>query len=956
MAQNSTQTPASLLKLLSVLLVTSIVCTPILAGPAGMGSGAMPSGGMGSEEKEKSKVDPVTSQFVLPDRLDTEQQRARERSGKPGTLKAAKAQPNLIYEIRVDATKRVDPDAVLPHLTARVNEPIDKEAVAADIRRIYKMGFFKAIEVLSDDGPNKSLILTYKLEGKPIIFETLVEGAKVVDVGDITDLLSIQKNHVADVPRILEELAKVKELYVSKGFFLANISYELRPVTAEMFSDRPEESSIFGEEKNIKFYDDKVYSDDLVQLVILINENDKVRVEDIHFLGNEHIPAKTIIEHMRTRPAHPLGALTKWGTFNQEMFDIDNFLIQQLYQDHGYLEVKVGKPRVTLSPDQSRITIFIPINEGVQYHVGQIGIKVPKLPGGEIEGMTQEKLDDMLELEEGDMFNRTKIARSLMAVTDYFQNEGYAYANVNPYTKVDEKKRIVDIDVEVEPGDQIIIERINIEGNSKTMDEVIRREMRVYEGELFSSSMLRLSEMRINQLGYFESVKLSQHPGSSKDRLILDVVVVEKRTGQIQFGGGYASGGEGLMLQTQISQQNLFGRGQTLSAQVQWSGVRRIFDIKFVDPYAIDLGDDAIAVAFSAYNLNRNMGSFERDASGGDITFGLTIGKPLVKLSNRWLKVVSRSWQDFVPDFDNFKLFLTLNGERVVIADTSIGVLLSDLHLGQPRYTTAFRATLQFDQRNNRMMPSRGYFWELQSEIASKYLGSNLLAMAENSILDNASKEGMEAGPWYHKQKAGTNDFFRLNHNIRFYYSVGGEEWWKNIVFKANFNFGYIKSFGDDLIFENYMLGGIGTLRGYAYRSIGPVGLLRSNDYTGAMRAFVVGGNKQFFMNVEMEFPVLKALGLSGVAFFDAGNVFSPQQEWFYLGNKSNSHAERWDPVRDLPFGLYASAGIGLRWASPFGLIRIELGFPIFRRPVNTAGAEGGDQIYQVEFNVGPSF
>lgn len=955
MAQNSTQALLTPLKLLSVLLVASIVCAPTLAAPGGMGGG-MSQGGPPPEEKKKSTVDPVTSQFVLPERLDVEQQRARERSETPGVLRAATANSNLVYEIRVDATKRVDADAVLPHISSRVDKPVDRAAIAADIRQIYKMGFFRAIEVLEEKGQNDAILLTYKLYGKPIIFESIVEGASIVDDDDITELLTIQKNHVADTPRILLELEKIKELYIEKGFFLANIAYELRPVTQEMFEDKPDETSIFGEEKSIKFYGDKLFSDDLVQLVILVDENSKVRIDDIHFIGNERLSSKTIKEHMRTRPAHPLGALTNWGNFNQEAFDIDGFLIQQLYQDHGFLEVQVGKPRVMLSPDQSRLTIFIPIIEGEQFHVGNVNIKVPKLPGGEIEGMTQERLNEMVELHHGDMFNRTKIARSLMALTDYFQNEGYAYANVNPYTKVDEAKRIVDIDIEIEPGDQIIIERINIDGNSKTMDEVIRREMRVYEGELFSSSMLRLSEMRINQLGYFETVKLSQRAGETPDKIVLDVVVEEKRTGQIQFGGGYASGGEGFMLQTQISQQNLFGRGQTLSAQVQWSAMRRIFDIKFVDPYAIDLGDDAIAFAFSAYNMSRNMGSFERDASGGDFTFGLTIGKPFVKFSNRWLKTASKTWQDYVPDFDNFKLFLTLNGERVVISDTSIGILLSDLHLGQPRYTTAFRMTLQFDQRNNRMMASRGYFWELQGEVATKYLGSSLLAKAENYFIDNSSRTGMEAGPWYLQQQAGTNDFFRLNHNVRFYYSIGGDEWWKNIVFKANFNLGYIKSFGDELVFENYMLGGIGTIRGYGYRSIGPVALLRSDTYAGAMQSFVVGGNKQFYMNVEMEFPVLRALGLSGVAFLDAGNVFGIDEHWFYVGDQSNSHAERWDAARDLPFGLFLSAGFGIRWASPFGLVRIELGFPVFRRPINTPGAESGDQVYQIEFNIGPSF
>lgn len=915
-------------------------------------------GQMPESEKKETSFDPSLGNFTAPQKMTPGNASARKLSGKPGVLRDKSAKKDTVYEIIVQSTNRVDPDAVIPHITSQVGMPLNRSKVADDIRQIYAIGLIENVVVERTKGPNNSIILIYQLSGKKILHSIKVKGAKEIEEDDVIEALTLKEGHVADVSRILENLEKIRQKYIEKGFYLVKLGYELKPVEKDSFKQSKEEAGfVFGSNQKVEFFGDDVYAPDLVNLEIIIDEQAKVRIEDIHFLGNKTLSTEALKAHIRSREIHPMGIMTKWGTFSEEMLDIDLLMLENYYQDHGFLEVKIGKPRVTLSADKNRISVYITIVEGNQYRIGEVAVQMPMVNGKKLETVSEASIRDYIELKKGELFSRTSIALSLQGIADLYKDEGYAFANVDPLTSVHEEKRIVDLNIQIDPGEKVYIERIEISGNDKTIDDVIRREMRIYEGELYSSSMLRLSEMRITQLGYFESVKLSQRMGSSSDKLIIEVNIVEKSTGQIQGGLGYGSGGEGVLFNAQVSQQNLFGRGQVLSANVSWSSFRRIFDIRFIDPYAIDWGKDAVAFSFSAYNTRQYMGLFSRESTGGDVTFGYTIGKPLAQFSRKWIKKASRSLQAYVPDFDNFKLFLTYNLERVHITDPDIGVRLADLHIGQPRYTSSLRSTFQFDQRNNRLFPTQGFFWEFQLEVASGYLGSYGLQAIENKVLEGKDPNKLSSGNAASQQFADSNSFFRLTNNFRFYYSPGGEAYWEKIILKANFNVGYLNAFEGPLVFENFMLGGMGTIRGYYFRSIGPLAYPASMNPVADTAKFNVGGNKQFFANFEAIFPLVESVGLSAVLFFDMGNTFGPDENWFYAGNNPKSlSGEVFDPIRDLPLGMYYSVGFGLRWMSPMGLLRIEWGIPLVRRPAGARERVAGDGPIQFDFSVGTSF
>jgi len=476
--------------------------------------------------------------------------------------------------------------------------------------------------------------------------------------------------------------------------------------------------------------------------------------------------------------------------------------------------------------------------------------------------------------------------------------------------------------------------------------------------------MLKLSEIRLNQCGFFEKVKVTTKEGSTKDKMIVEVELEERKTGQFTIGGGYGTGGEGILFQSSIQQNNLFGRGQSLIASVQWSGYRRIFDLRFLDPYLFYFGDQPVTMSLAAFNTYRFLGDFNRNSTGGELTFGYPIGNTFIGYSRAWMRDASSWALPFIPDFDNLRLYLSYGVERVEISDVMSGVSLFGLHALQPRYTTAFKPTLQFDQRNDRMFPSAGYLLEARAEVASFALGSSALVALENSFNTNPEAAGINSGNYFLKAEPGTNNYFRFGMNARFYYNFDSWFLLPGWVARLNLDIGIIEPFNEPLISENYRMGGVGVgnltgLRGYMLNSIGPVLTVGRDRESDPLRYFNVGGNKQALLNFEIEFPLLRSMRLTGVIFFDLGNVYGPNENFFYLGGTRNPFytSNFYDPLGTFyGLGLFGSVGFGLRWFSPMAPLRFDFGFPLVRRPTNTPGILGGDQNMQVEFNIGQSF
>jgi outer membrane protein insertion porin family len=929
------------------------------------------------KKKDEEYVRPKEALEPLPEPLSPDEEKARERAKERGVLISDKPEPGYISELRIEGARKIEPDAILVQVQTRINKKPDARTIQADIRRIYQMDIFDDVVVESRPGKNDSLVIVFKLREKPSINDVIIQGNKDVSKEDIAEVIDIKPYQVLDVAKVRANVGKIQKLYVDKGYFLAEVTYEIKKSTGvakkqeegllDLFKKQQKE-----EEKQAGPTVEEIKSGDFVDVIFTIKEQAKVKIDRVTFVGNDHLSPDEFTQYMRTHEAHPLGVLNEWGTYKEDQIETDLQVIEQVYQDKGYINVKVGKPRIQLSPDRTRMAIQIPITEGKSYKLRSLTVKGDLLVEKPEDATTPIYFvrDDIMKrthVKAGDTFSRTQVAIDVNNIADRYRDKGYAYVNISPDTVVHEEDNSVDLALAIESGPRVTVERIEVTGNNKTQDRVIRREMRIYEGEWYSASAVRISEQRVNALGFFEKVNLTTKQGSKPDRMILVFDVKEKSTGTFQLGAGF-SNAENLLFTGQIAYNNFLGLGTTVSGSVQWSSLRRIFDFQFVDPYAFTLNQQPVTVALSAFNTAQFFLDFERDSTGANATVGYPIGSQvfLTDLTKDALSQASPALLPYIPNFENLQMFLSYNLERVVIGDTQFQARLIGLQSNLPHWTTSLKAAVVFDQRNNRLFPSAGWFVQGSFEFAHPIFGSALLPPAEAAVKSTLQKPpyNLTDSLGFLYKNGEANTFYRTEINARAYMNF--DEWLplKGVVLKDNAQYGWILA-SQDLIFENYYMGGFNTIRGYFLRSISPVQRVGpTGDPSNPLTQFRTGGSQEFFNNLELEFPVIEQVGIRGVLFFDAGNVYAPGENLFYIGNGPSQNlltaecgnAKCWDPHTQLPLGLFYSVGLGVRWFSPIGPLRFELGFPLTPRPVNTFGFPSGDQPFQFEFNVGNSF
>ncbi len=437
----------------------------------------------------------------------------------PSPARAEEASEPVVEAIRVEGNRRVEVDAVKAAISQKAGEPLDLKKVDEDIRSVMKLGFFSDVQVAQEGDPNRP-VLVFRVTEKPAIREIKVEGADEISAEDLVKEASDLKPYsILDLNQVRKAQKKIQEKYVEKGFYLAEVSWRLDP-----------------------------QPDNQVNVVFLVNEHAKVQVRQVNILGNAHVPKDEITPYMQTQEGGFLSFLSSAGTYKEEAFQRDLQAIQFIYGDKGYLYAKVGKPSVQMSPDKRWIYISLHVEEGEQYRAGKIDFS------GELLDQTP-LLQKIVQVKPGMIFARSKVAKDIQNLQDVYKDLGYAYVNVNPVTNVHADTKTIDLTYDVQPGQKVYFERIDIVGNAKTRDKVIRRELRVYEGELYSGSGINLSKQRVNALGFFDKVEITTKKGSGDDKIVATVEVKERSTGTFQVGAGYSSY-ENFILTGQISQNS----------------------------------------------------------------------------------------------------------------------------------------------------------------------------------------------------------------------------------------------------------------------------------------------------------------------------------------------------------------------------------------------------------------
>jgi outer membrane protein insertion porin family len=811
--------------------------------------------------------------------------------------KVAEGVPQEIYgqpivEVRFEGNRRVESEAMLLELDSNVGELVSQRKLATDLKRLWSLGYFEDVRV-EGELLARGVVLTYVVVERPSVRKIIVEGNDEIKLDDINEELDLEKNEVLDLGKVTENIEKIKALYTASGFFLAEVSYELRPVP-----DEPGK----------------------VDVAIVITESTEVIVRQIDFVGNKAFSDAELRKNISTRVGGYISVVAQraGGFFNREQFQQDYSFLRSFYGDHGYLNPSIKDPELSLSADRRFVYLTIPVDEGPQFRIGGIRAKEALQPGEKelyTERMLQEQIDP--ELKVGDVASTGKIQVIREAIERRYKDSGHAYVNVIPNSRQDPEKLELYMTYEVQKGPLVYIERIDITGNEKTAEKVIRREMELAESDLYSETKKEGSEYRVMRLGYFSQVNVSTSRGSADNKIILNVEVVEQLTGTFQIGAGFSTI-ENFVLQGQVSYDNFLGRGATVQVVAQLSSLRRLFNLSYFTRYFLDSRWNFM---FNVFNSQNIFPSFQRRSTGFRVSWGYPILRDLTLFFGYNLEDVNVSFGSFGAIGGVFS-----PGSLVTVPQQ---FLINNLFADG--ITSALTARLQYDTRDNFLFPTSGQFHQLRGEFASKYFGSQ-------------------------------NRFNRYTLDSRFYFPVirSKQQFRAWLVFKTRLQVGYVHSVEKQgvPIFERYFPGGIygaGEIRGFRLRSLGPkIRVASGPGPTAGLAPYSIGGNLLTALNTELEFMMIPPANIKGVIFSDIGNAFNTEGR--LCDDPDPSSLPKADPcgsfrIRDLRY----SVGFGFRWRSPIGPLRFEWGFPLDRLRGTDFDPIADDPVV-FEFSIGNSF
>jgi outer membrane protein insertion porin family len=781
---------------------------------------------------------------------------------------AEQAEGLPIASIEIVGNRRVARGDVVSYLREKPGHLFKVENLTGDVRALWDSGFFEDVQVdLSTS--DRGAALRFMVRERPNVKEVQYQGNSEIENDKLGEVVEIKPNTILSLPAVRRTVQKIKDAYAEKGFFLAEVSYEVLP---------QRENEVI-----VKFK---------------ISEHQPVTVRRITFIGNDHVGEDELREVMQTGNGG-FFAFGSGGPYRQDVFERDVLLMSALYYDKGYLSVQIGTPRVMLTQDRSGIDIAIAIHEGPRFKIRQLRIYERDADGNEVTPLGgREALQQMLTARSGDYFNRAALIHDLQAVRTLYRDAGYANVEAEPQTELDPAHEQVDIVIPIKRGPEVTIERIEVKGNSKTRDKVVRREMEIQEGQLFSETKLETSKRRINALGFFDRVDVSTERGSGPDKLLVNVEVSEKPTGTFQIGAGFSSI-ESFIATAQIQQANLFGNGQALALQAQLSSLRQLVTLRFFEPYFLDSDWNA---SLEAYDTLYVFPNFARRSIGDSLTFGYALAQPWLRLSVS----ATTEWDSVDTSGQSSFLGLGTPGFASVFQQLPLANLFNSGRV------FSLRPTLTYDTRDNRLFPSSGIFLQVSSELAAKAFGSQF-------------------------------NYLRNRFTGRFYYPLGGAiagQPGSGFVLKLNTELGIITSPDPQgvPIFQRYFLGGILDIRGFYLRTIGPrLPLTSTLDPNSAPipNGADIGGNLEAYENLELEFPILDKVGIRGVVFFDAGNAWNLESQ-FCKTTPAPQFDRTVQPCFSFPNSLgylRTSSGFGVRWFSPLGPLRFEWGFPLAPLP-----------------------
>jgi len=679
----------------------------------------------------------------------------------------------IVRDIRVEGIQRVDAGAVFGQIPVKVGELFSEARASETVQALYATGFFNDVSVQAADG----LLIVHVVE-RPTIASITFNGMREFDAALLTKSLAqvgFAPGRVFDRSMLERAEFELKQQYLSKGKY----AVEIAPVITPLPRNR-------------------------VGINFDISEGELAKIKEIRFIGNQAISSGTLEDLLELTTSGWMTWYTGTDKYSREKLEGDIERLRSYYLDRGYLEFEVEPPQVTISPDRRDIYITFTLHEGQPYTLSKVDL------AGDLLGL-ETQLRALLQVQAGEMFSAEKSNSTASAMADYLGSLGYAFANINPNPVLDKETHRADLTFYVDPGNRVYVRRIEVGGNVRTRDAVVRREMQQQEAAWYDFNSIRESRDRIDRLGYFDEVNVTTAPvPGSSDQVDVNVNVKEKPTGMINLGVGYGSTDK-VLLSAGISQENIFGSGHSLSFQVNTSKTNRAAVMSHTDPYwTIDGVSRATSLYYrrtSPYDANDSFGTYYVTAYGAGLNFGVPITEfdrifVGVNYENNNINLRNqppRAYQDFVGEY------------------------------GKTTNALQFNAGWSKDTRDSGLAPTRGSYTRVSADISALKLSYYMLSAQQQTY-------------W----PLGRDYTLAFNGTVDWGKTYGG------------------KSFP---VIKNVYGGGIGSVRGYEGASLGPRDI-ETNDYLGGSRRII--GNVQLYL----PFPgAARDRSLRWFVFLDAGQV-----------------------------------------------------------------------------------
>ena len=746
-------------------------------------------------------------------------------------ISTAHAQDGRIRDIQVTGNRRVEPETVRSYLRFSVGDAYDASKVDESVRALFATGLFSDVAI---DRSGSTAVV--KVVENPVVNQIAFEGNRDVDDAALRGEVQLKPRAVYTRAKVQGDVQRVLDVYRRQGKFSANVE----PKIIELDQNR-------------------------VNVVFEISEGGSTKVKSIQFIGNRAFSESQLRDIITTQQTGWFDFLKNASFYDPDRLALDRELLRQYYLKNGYADVRIVSANADIDRDGSGFYITFVVEEGDVYKFGDV-----KIESG-LPGLTSGSLQAELLTKPGQTYNAADIDKTVERLTLLAAEQGYAFARVRPRADRDAGEHKIALVYVIDEGARVYIERINVIGNTRTRDHVIRREFRLAEGDAFNPLLVDRAKKRLQGLGFFKTVEIKRRPGSAPDRVILDVELLEQPTGELSFGAGYSTS-EGVIGDISLTERNLMGNGQFLRLRLSGSVERLQIDLSFTEPRFLDRN---LAAGFDVFHKelsNSNDSVYRSRKTGGSLRLGFPLSE------NLWAQTYYTLSRDEIFDVDK-DLSDGRIASRAIIQSEGVSM------------TSLVGTTLTYDQRNHPKNPNRGYFLSGGVDFAGV---------------------------------GGDVQYVRMSAEGRYYYPIT-----ERITFVGRLTAGHVEGWGGDdvRLIDLYYKGGE-TVRGFNRAGFGPRDLA-TGDALGGKSYYAATAE------VRYPFPfVPDDLGVKGAVFVDAGSLFGVSDFVKNASSQCGVAAGAGQPPNicladdNKP---RVSVGTSLIWDSPLGPLRADFGWAIMK-------------------------